>query len=109
MTVPGCPRCGDQTLWRVGRRGVDRTPYAWCQLCGHTWDIRTNGADYYEPEGSWIYGRGNENSAEAIAAPIREALTALEGWNADHDPAVAALDKLVALVDQRKGSDDRND
>ncbi len=56
MTEPkGCPRCGDQTLWRVGR-GFTGDLFGWCRLCGHTWDIFV--CD--DPEGQWIRDQAKE-------------------------------------------------
>jgi hypothetical protein len=36
--APGCPRCGDQTLWHISRNMLGQL-YGWCRLCHHTWDI----------------------------------------------------------------------
>jgi predicted RNA-binding Zn-ribbon protein involved in translation (DUF1610 family) len=53
--APGCPRCGDQTLWRIGRSFVTGELYGYCRLCKHEWDIpEQNVYRCDDPEGDWI-------------------------------------------------------
>jgi len=54
MTVPCCPRCGDQTLWHH-YRGL-----ASCQLCGHTWTFDPDVFACDDPEGDWIRDQQQE-------------------------------------------------
>ncbi len=55
MTAPGCPRCGDQTLWHMSRNRLTGRLHAWCTLCGHTWDIQEDNVFRCDdPEGDWI-------------------------------------------------------
>jgi ribosomal protein S27E len=60
VTVEGCPRCGDQTLWSHNR-GV-----AWCRLCGHTWAYPITGPSVVfqcdDPEAEWIEDQKKEAS-----------------------------------------------
>jgi len=54
VTVPACPRCGDQTLWHISRNMLGQL-YGWCRLCHHTWDIpEDNVFRCDDPEGQWI-------------------------------------------------------
>ena len=54
MTVPCCPRCGDQTLW-VANRNRQGELNGFCRFCGHKWPIvERNVFRCDDPEGQWI-------------------------------------------------------
>lgn len=83
-TAPGCPRCGDQTLWSMSRDSATGWLTAWCRLCGHTWD--------YQAE----TGRGElEKGTSGLGPSVRTACLPRPVFACDNPEAEWIKDQLA--------------